>query len=160
MGTGDWVAPRLELDRGPGSRGRWAGRGARERRGASAHALRRALVRQPRRGRLVAGVRAGRRPPRVAERRRPAGRHARPGRPAVTGAPAAADAPDARGRRHPGLAPRRGARMSHDLVPRLAGYFGAEPTRPGILARLALGHPGPRDPYLAAELRMRLAAEM
>src|SRR3954451_16871538 len=66
MGTGDWVAPRLELDRAPGSRGRWPGRGARGRRGASAHALRRAVVRQPRRGRLVAGVRAGRRPPRVA----------------------------------------------------------------------------------------------
>jgi hypothetical protein len=50
--------------------------------------------------------------------------------------------------------------MSHDLVPPLAHYFGAEPTRPAILARLALGHPGPRDPYLAAELRMRLAAEL
>src|SRR3954468_19933330 len=158
MGTGDGMAPRLEPDRPPGSPAGSPGRGARGRRGAAAHAFRRALVRQPRRGRLVAGVRAGRRPPRVAERRRPVGRHARPRR--ATGPPAAADGPDARGRRHPGLASRRGTGMSHDLVLRLAGYFGAEPTRPAILARLALGHPGPRDPYLAAELRMRLAAEM
>ncbi len=50
--------------------------------------------------------------------------------------------------------------MNPDLVTRLALYFGAEPSRPGILARLALGHPGPRDPDLALELRERLAAEL
>jgi len=50
--------------------------------------------------------------------------------------------------------------MSSDLVARLARYFGAQPGRPAILARLALGHPGPRDPDLALELRQRLAAEL
>jgi hypothetical protein len=50
--------------------------------------------------------------------------------------------------------------MSPDLVARLALYFGAQPSRPAILARLALGHPSPRDPDLALELRQRLAAEL
>jgi hypothetical protein len=50
--------------------------------------------------------------------------------------------------------------MSPELVARLAQYFGAEPSRPAILARRALGHPGPRDPALALELRERLAAEL
>ena len=50
--------------------------------------------------------------------------------------------------------------MSPDLVARLARYFGAEPSRPAILARLALGHPAPHDPDLAAELRGRLAGEL
>lgn len=50
--------------------------------------------------------------------------------------------------------------MSQDLVPRLALYFGPAPSRPGILARLALGHPAPTDQDLAAELRERLAAEL
>ena len=48
--------------------------------------------------------------------------------------------------------------MSQELVPRLSLYFGAEPSRPAILARLALGRPGPRDPDLALELRGRLYA--
>jgi len=38
--------------------------------------------------------------------------------------------------------------MSQELVPRLSLYFGAEPSRPAILARLALGRPGPGDPDL------------
>jgi hypothetical protein len=50
--------------------------------------------------------------------------------------------------------------MSSDLVERLAHYFGAEPSRPAILARVALGRPGPHDPDLAAELRGRLAGEL
>jgi len=50
--------------------------------------------------------------------------------------------------------------MSQELVPRLSLYFGAEPSRPAILARLALGRPGPRDPDLALDLRERLAAEL
>ncbi|HKU59829.1 MAG TPA: hypothetical protein VJQ44_01335 [Gemmatimonadales bacterium] len=50
--------------------------------------------------------------------------------------------------------------MSPDLVARLALYFSAQPSRPGILARMALGQPGPHDPELALELRERLAGEL
>ena len=48
--------------------------------------------------------------------------------------------------------------MSQELVPRLSLYFGAEPSRPAILARRALGRPGPLDPDLALELRERLGS--
>ena len=49
-----------------------------------------------------------------------------------------------RGRRHPGLAPGCGSADESGARSRLALYFGAEPSRPAILARLALGRPAPR----------------
>ena len=50
--------------------------------------------------------------------------------------------------------------MSDDLISRLARYFTEQPSRQGILARAALGHPAPGDPELAGELRAKLAAEL
>jgi len=50
--------------------------------------------------------------------------------------------------------------MSSGIVPRLARYFEAQPSRAGILARAALGRPAAGDAGLARELRARLAAEL
>ena len=82
----------------------------------------------------------------------PPGARARAARPPLVLA-GGADASHPGCRRHPGLAPRGGGRMSQELIPRLSLYFGAEPSRPAILARLALGRPAPRDHDLALELR-------
>jgi len=53
-----------------------------------------------------------------------------------------------------------GTGVSEELVARLARYFAAEPTRPGILARAELGRPDSGDREIARRLRARLAAEL
>lgn len=50
--------------------------------------------------------------------------------------------------------------MSPTAVERLTLYFGALRTRPGVLARAALGTPGAGDAALAGELAAGLAAEL
>ena len=50
--------------------------------------------------------------------------------------------------------------MSPTAVERLGLYFGALQTRQGVLARAALGTPGPGDEALAGELAMAMSAEL
>ena len=159
MGTGDGVARGLGPDRARGSRGRSEARDARGGRGVVAHPLRCALVRQPRRGRLVAGVRAGRGAPRVAERWRAAARRARPG-----GAASACSgwcgcfAPWLPAASWPGASGRGADESGADPAPEPVLRRGAEPPRHP-------GSPRPRPPWsagprLALELRERLAGEL
>ena len=128
-------------------------------RGVVAHPLRCALVRAAS-ARAPGGWCSGwsRRSASGRARESRAGR-ARPGGAPAAGAPGGADASHARGRRHPGLAPRGGGRMSQDLVPRLACTSArSRAARPSWLAsRSATRRRGTRP---RAELRERLAGEL
>src|SRR5215218_1887968 len=143
MGRGRRLAGRLDDGRtpaGPAALGRRAGRAGG--RSAAAGAVRGALVRESRIGRMVAGVSPPGRADVVAgaerdERR--ANRSDRRGR-----GPAGLDAPG----------------VNPTAVERLALYFGGLRTRQGLLARAALGTPGTGDEQLARELAARLAAEL
>ena len=52
------------------------------------------------------------------------------------------------------------ARVSREALERLTLYFSGDETRPGVLARAALGRPAPADTALACDLIRRLGSEL